>query len=188
MKKRPHLFSFLLGIVLIIPWVYKIIIKYRSGGEYIAGGLHGIGGVFFELLAGIGLMGVLGALWGAHDRLIKHKSIQITLHYIKTGLLIMSFFIGVGFLIAGALLIKEDFEASAPFIFVSVPLIVIGCGLSVKTMLYLFAILIVTLPFFTPSLPNFSVFNFIFGAVLVWVAEGNKNQQDKLAEKVKAEG
>ena len=36
-----YIFTFLLGIVLIIPWVYNIIIYYRSGGEYVASGLPG---------------------------------------------------------------------------------------------------------------------------------------------------
>ena len=179
-----HLLYFLLGIVLITPWVYKIIIY---DGEYVAGGLPGIGGLFYELLAGIGLMFVFGILSLAYDNLIKYRFGQITLHYTKTGLRIISILVGVVFLISGIFLIKEEFEASVGLIFVSVPLIVIGCKLPFKIMLYLFAILIVLFPFFNSSLPNLSVFNFVFAAVLIWVAEAPKTQQDKVVKKVKKE-
>ena len=183
-----YIFSFLLGIVLIIPWVYKVIIKFRSGEEYVAGGLPGISGLFYEMAAGIGLMFIGGTLWSIYDNLMKYKSIAITLHYTKIGLRIISVLVGVAFLIGGILFISEDFDGSVPLIFVSVPLIVIGCKLSFKIMLYLFAILIVLLPFFNSSFPNdFFVFNFVFAAVLIWFAESLKREQDKLVEKAKGD-
>jgi len=116
---------------------------------------------------------------------MKYKSIAITLHYTKIGLRIISVLVGVVFLIFGILLIKEEFEVSVAFIFLSVPLIVIGCKLSFKIMLYLFAILIVLFPFFNSSLPNLSVFNFVFAAVLVWFAKSTSPEQYKLVEKVR---
>tara|TARA_B100000579_G_C22625494_1_gene753984 strand:- start:63 stop:656 length:594 start_codon:yes stop_codon:yes gene_type:complete len=177
-----HLFYFLLGIVLIIPWVYKSIIPDR---EYVGGGLPGIDGLLYEFLAGIGLLFVWGILYSANESLIKYKIFYTTSHYVKKGLRVTSVLLGVFFLITGIFFIKEDHTVSFSIIFVSIPLIAIGCKLSYKIILYLFAILIILFPFFDSFSPKHSVFNFVFAAVLIWFAKSTKNKQDKLVEKVK---